>query len=392
MASDGTGLATRRLGAPAPIRSTLAALVPILCGIGLVLAWQAAMWGLVAGLGLLALGVGAHNGAAINRPRPGARDTQAPIESADAIVQRLLLDAAPTPLVGVEGGTARALNRAARRLFATDDRILPLPPALADPTQQRLPYEGRHWRIDRVTLADAERHDRAVVALVDIEQEERVAEARATAELIQVLGHELLNGLAPIVSLAESGLAAASLPATDPTLLPEILGTLARRAEGLQRFTEAYRALARLPAPTRRPVPIAEMLDDLARLFAVRWPGVTLAVDRAAPTDWPLDRDQIGQALWALLNNAAQAASDGAAPQVTLSARMEGNGLALDVRDSGAGIAATDRERIFRPFHTTRAEGTGVGLSLARQIAHAHGGSLELLPDAPTTFRMTLTA
>lgn len=354
------------------------------CGVVGAAAWRGGLWGLLTGAVVAALWLAALNAWAAIRPRAAAPPAMATRAEADALAVRLLLDAAPTPLVGIEGATARTLNRAARRLFATDDRILPPPAALTDPAATRLRYEGRGWRIDRVLVADG----RSVAALIDIEQEERAAEARASADMIQVLGHELLNGLAPIVSLAESGAAAVARPTLDGSLLREILGTLARRAEGLQRFTEAYRALARLPEPVRQPVRLRGLADDLARLFAGRWPGASLTIAVEPTLDGALDRDQIGQALWALLQNAVEAADGGS--RVVLRMRPIDMGLAIEVEDDGPGVPPEAAARIFRPFHTSKPEGTGIGLSLARQIALAHGGTLTLEPGRPTLFRMTL--
>lgn len=358
----------------------------VACGVAGAVAWAEGLWGLLTGATVVTIWLCALNGWAVARPRNAPQPSAARREDADATVLRVLLDAAPTPLLGIEGNTARALNRAARRLFATDDRLLPIPAGLADSAITHLRHEGRGWRIDRVAVANGG----SVAALIDIEQEERAAEARATADLIQVLGHELLNGLAPIVSLAESGAAAVARPDIDIDLLREILGTLARRTESLQRFTEAYRALARLPEPTRRPVHLREMADDLARLFAGRWPAVLLSVDVNGAVVWSLDRDQIGQAVWALLQNAAEAVAAAPTARVALRIRATGTGLAIDVEDNGVGVPPDAAARIFRPFHTTRPDGTGVGLSLARQIALAHGGMLTLEPAAATLFRLAL--
>ena len=347
------------------------------------------LWGLLTGAVLSAIWLGALHCWSMLRPRPIAGPATPAPEVGHAIVLRVLLDAAPTPLMGIEGVTVRALNRAARQLFVTDDRILPVPTGLLDPGATHLRHENRSWRIDRVVVTDAG-PGHIVVALIDIEQEERVAEARATAEMIHVLGHELLNGLAPIVSLAESGLAAVDMIDSDPALLPEILGTLARRTEGLQRFTQAYRALARLPEPSSRSILIEEIAEDLARLFAGRWPNVVLSVDVPDGLFWKLDRDQLSQAIWALLQNAAEAASAGVdrRAQVALLARLAGGGLAIEVEDNGDGLPADSTERIFRPFHTTKPDGTGIGLSLARQIAHAHGGTLTFKSTPATIFRL----
>lgn len=213
---------------------------------------------------------------------------------------------------------------------------------------------------------------------------------RTTADLIQVLGHELLNGLSPIVSLAESGAAAVERPVIDVDLLREILGTLARRAEGLQRFTEAYRALARLPAPTRMPVRLRDMANDLARLFAGRWPAAMLSVAVADDLYWPLDRDQLDQAIWALLQNAAEAAVPGTDARVALWMHVTDASLTIDIGDDGPGVKPDAAASIFRPFHTTKPEGTGIGLSLARQIALAHGGTLTLRSGSPTLFQLIL--
>ena len=368
---------------PSPIALSLGLVV---AGIVAALAWQQGTWGLGAGAALVALWLAALNWWLVARPRDVVRPDPARTDDADGLVLRLLLDAAPTPLLAIDATAARALNRAARRLFATDDRILPVPPALTDATATHLRHEGRGWRIDRVRVANGQ----DVAALIDIEQEERAAEARASAEMIQVLGHELLNGLAPIASLAESGAVAVARPQVDVALLREILDTLARRAEGLQRFTEAYRAIARLPEPTRRAVPVGELADDLARLFATRWPAVALSVTADADA-WTLDRDQIVQAVWALLQNAAEAATTAHAAGALVALRITADDtLAIEIEDNGAGVPADAVARIFRPFHTTKADGTGVGLSLARQIALAHGGTLTLAPDAPTRFRLTI--
>lgn len=365
------------------VRALAASAALVGCGVAGATAARGGMWGLLAGALLTAVWIGVADWFRIRRVR-APLPSPAPVPH-DLTAHRLLLDAAPTPLVAIDHASVRALNRAARRLFATDGRILTAPPALTDGEAAHIRYEGRSWRVDRVSLGDAG----VVAALIDIEQEERTAEARATAELIHVLGHELLNGLAPIASLADSGAAAIDRPAPDLALLREIFATLARRAEGLLRFTEAYRSLARLPEPSPRPVPLDALGGDLARLFAGRWPTTPLTVDIDREAYWALDRDQVTQALWALLQNAAEAC-EGPDARVALRMAVDGEMLLIDIEDNGPGIPPERAAHIFRPFHTSKAEGTGVGLSLARQIALAHGGTLSLVPGATTLFRMTL--
>lgn len=362
--------------------ATIASGLALATGGGLlVLAWQAGLWASAAGALLAVLWIVAASGWAATH-RPPARAT-IPAEPLDPLSIRLLLDQIPVPLVRIDAGDARAINRAARTLFATDERILPLPPALADPAARDLRHEARRLRIDAVA---GRRGDR-LVALIDVEAEERAAQERAADEMIDILGHELLNSLSPIVSLADSAITAAA--AGHPSL-PDILATLARRIEGLEGFTRGYRDLARLPVPVRAPVSLAELGDDLARLFAARFgPGVTLicTVPDAAMAD--VDRDQLTQAVWALLQNGVEAAGNGGS--VTLTITCTPPALTILVGDSGPGVAPDARTRIFRPFHTSKPNGSGIGLTLARRIARAHGGDVTLDNGHSTRFRLTAT-
>lgn len=360
--------------------TTLASGVTLtLGGAAAVAVWRAGMWGSLLGAGvavawLLAAGCWmALRQAPAPAPSIPARDTW-PIAA--------LLDQVPVPLLRIEGDHVRAINRAARALFVADDRIPAPPPALLEPSQSHLRHAGRRWRIDAVTLSDTTR----LAALIDIDTEERAAQDRAQDEMVDILGHELLNGLSPIVSLADSAVTAA---AQGDAMLGDILATLARRVEGLEGFTRAYRQLARLPDPVVAPVALEELGDDLARLFAVRFGGgVTLEIEASGTAT--LDRDQMVQALWALLQNGAEAAL-AADPPARVALALHGDaGLTAEVRDSGTGVAAADRARIFRPFHTDKAGGSGIGLTLARRIVRAHGGELVLLDTGETAFRLTL--
>ncbi|MCT8003093.1 HAMP domain-containing histidine kinase [Sphingomonas sanguinis] len=349
----------------------------------LVLAWQNGMFASILGLALSAGWLILTACWAVAR-RSAPSPSVAPRPAADGPPLGALFDQIPLPLLRIDRGRARAINRASRSLFATDDRLTPTPAALLDPLQSQLRYEGRSWRIERIAASD-----RSILILIDVEAERRAAAAHADNEMIDILGHELLNGLSPIVSLADSALVAAE---RSDARLPGILATLARRVEGLERFTRAYRTLARLPEPVRTPFVPADLADDLGRLFAERFAGmVTLSVDAPAETMGACDRDQMTQAIWALLQNAAEAALAGSVtPTVTLVFHRDETGLRIAVGDTGSGVAMPERTRIFRPFHTTKADGSGIGLTLARRIARAHGGDLKLLAIGVTTFEMTI--
>lgn len=313
------------------------------------------------------------------------------------------LDQTPTPLVLAPlVGPLTAVNRAARRLFHTDG-VLPDPsPELAEAIATASP-ETR----GTVRLASGDGPPRTyalsvaevtggggpvrLAALTDIEAEIQAAEAAALKELLQVLSHEIMNSLTPLASLAQS---AAELleegERQDVATARESVAVIARRTDGLHRFVEAYRQLARLPAPQPRLVSLGDLIDEAARLFETRWGarGVVLEAVRPKPDiRIRLDPDLTAQALISLLANAAQAALANTAlaggtapPTVRLSARPAGEGAAIVVEDNGAGVDPARASEIFKPFFTTKPEGSGIGLSLARQAVVSQGGQLVLDP------------
>ena len=215
----------------------------------------------------------------------------------------------------------------------------------------------------------------------------QATEAATLRDLLQVLSHEIMNSLTPVTSLAQT--AAELLREPDASAsraqAQEAVESVARRSEGLLRFIGAYRELARLPEPRFAEVNVAGFLEDVALLFRSRWEprGVRLAFERppAEPT-LSMDRDLVSQALLNVLSNAAEAALEGAeAPEVRLGAEMLKQGrVVIAVQDSGPGVNLPDPSVIFRPFYTTKAAGTGVGLSLARQVVLAHGGEITVGP------------
>lgn len=293
----------------------------------------------------------------------------------------------------------RVGNRAARRLFGVDDRLIAPPPDLAAALGQGKPErrltvqlqteDGPHaYAVSIADLIDP-RGPIRLAALIDIQPEIRAAEAGALRDLMQVLSHEIMNALTPVASLAATArdllgeeTSAAALQARDA------VATLARRADGLTRFVDAYRTLARLPEPVLTRVGLGAVLDETAQLFRGRWEarGVRLRLVKPDPDIvLELDLDLMVHALSNILSNGAEAALEGGhpAPAVTLAAQGREGGARLVIEDNGPGVRAADRDRVFRPFFTTKPEGSGVGLSFARQVALGHGGSLALTASEP---------
>ena len=143
--------------------------------------------------------------------------------------------------------------------------------------------------------------------------------------------------------------------------------------------SESYRALARLPVPIIQRVSTAAFVHDLETLFTTRWPTIAFTTDIAnAPAVLLADPDQLTAALWAVLQNAAEALHATQAARVTLTIQALVDHTAMTTTDNGPGIPPENKDDIFRPFFTTKGEGTGVGLALARQIFRGHGGDLAL--------------
>jgi two-component system, NtrC family, nitrogen regulation sensor histidine kinase NtrY len=313
-----------------------------------------------------------------------------------------VLDDAPTALLTVDGeGKVELANKAARRLlirhkgvrvedfrnygeaFATAlaggavgrPRLVPL---LSDGVPQTM----------LVSAAIVHRLGGLVrvVAVQPIQGELNAVEIAAQSDLIRVLTHEIMNSMTPVTSLAHS---AADLMRTadggkdakvaDARLAVE---TLARRADGVMHFVESYRQISRAPEIRGRPIDASAWGRELESLFRAseRTVGIGFTLDADETLSFEADPDLMSQVLLNLIRNAGQAARAHAkAPHVWLSFSRTRSGRAqIEVADNGAGVPEALRQDIFLPFFTTKKEGTGVGLSLARQVVLAHKGAISV--------------
>ena len=368
---------------------------------GAQLAWRAGYWASFA----LCVGVGGWVLARIlseGLARGGG--TEAEERAWSALLERerearrltAFLDHAPVPLLAMRSrGALSAINLSARRAFGTDDVVVDAPQALIGAVLGAVPGVRQTLTLDlqgaprayALTVAEvvSDGDFVRIAALVDIQAEIQAAEAAALRELMQVLSHEIMNSLTPVTSLAQSTAALlAEADGGDPQLARarEAADSMARRSQGLLNFVEGYRELARLPEPRLAPVDVGGLIEDLALLFRSRWSdkGVELTTEVEPMPPASLDRDLVFHALLNVLTNAAEAAlAGGRPPAVRLSVQRGVDGRAeIAVSDNGAGVDQADPYVVLRPFYTTKAEGTGVGLSLARQVVLAHGGSIEI--------------
>jgi nitrogen fixation/metabolism regulation signal transduction histidine kinase len=241
-----------------------------------------------------------------------------------------------------------------------------------------------------------------ILSVQDIKHELDEKELESWMKLIRVLMHEIMNSITPITSLSESLLKIytkngdpvppeeVTSRAIDTTL--QGLNVIKDQGKGLMSFVESYRKLTRVPEPEKKIFKVTDLLSRVQILYdsLEKNRKVELSVKVTNP-DLEIFADQnlISQVLINLLKNALEANEDNPETRITIAANTDpDNRPELCVIDNGPGISETKLDEIFVPFFTTKAKGSGIGLSISRQIMKVHGGNLKVrsVPDKETLF------
>ena len=315
-----------------------------------------------------------------------------------------VLDDAPTALLTVDSeGRVELTNKAARRLLVRHNGVRVEDfaeygdafarslaetevgrPRLVPLTLDAIPQTAM------ITAAAVHRLGGTVrvVAVQPMQSEIDAVELAAQSDLVRVLTHEIMNSMTPVTSLAQTD--ARLMRDADKGGDPEVsdaraaVETLSRRADGVMHFVESYRQFSRAPMVRRRMFEVLGWARELEALFLASEAsaGVALRLEVARQNlTLDADPDLMCQVLINMLKNAAEAASaHSPAPEVRLTFTLAAGGRTqIDVADNGPGIPDALQHEVFLPFFTTKQKGTGVGLSLARQVVLAHHGSITLL-------------
>jgi two-component system, NtrC family, nitrogen regulation sensor histidine kinase NtrY len=350
-------------------------------------------------------------GAAMTRVLEQLRAGRAKQQEQAQYLQTLIAHV-PVALISVdERNRVELLNVAARRLFehgcSDAAEFTRYGSAFSAKLDSLKPGEGAIVRMERggggplqlkvaatgVTLSGVRRR---LMSLQNIETELTAHELAAWQTVIRVMAHEVMNSLTPISSLAGSarGLVTdvlAGLPAEDSRRasladVSEALEAVARRSEGLLHFLENHRRLTRRLEAKIEVVSLTRVFARLQRLLAgeLATRNVEFCVSVEPETlTVGADTELLDQALINLTRNAMDALRDEPAARISLSAHQEpGAHVVITVADNGPGIPAEQREKVFVPFFTTKRQGSGVGLTLVRQIATVHGATVNI-SDSP---------
>ena len=264
------------------------------------------------------------------------------------------------------------LNASNRRIqlfldaIEDDESMLYFPEDIGSREQRRL-----HAAFNRIHMLMTENRRKA------FDRELHCKEYESWDKLMHVLTHEIMNSITPIISLSET-LSERGIPESlgekEYSIMLQAMQTIHRRSKGLLGFVENYRRLTRIPIPVRTKVSVAELFMDLKKLFPEEYIHFEMP---ASDLFLYVDRAQIEQVLINLLKNARETCERKIDKEIQIKFFSKDNPT-LTISDNGEGILTDVLDKIFVPFFTTKTSGSGIGLSLCKQIMTLHDGSINV--------------
>lgn len=318
-----------------------------------------------------------------------------------------LLDAVSVCLFALdEDGRVRFANRAARALagfevarlqdipllgIASANSILCLP---IGGRQLISIMDGRSMLVWVGAISASGYGAQRLVSMQAVAGDLDAVQVGAWHRMTRVLAHEMMNSLTPIASIGES-LSQWAQEADVPPRIASAAATIGRRGQHLMRFVERYRAVVDLPKPELEEIDPAAFLAGIDILIGgeLRARGIDFGIG-PVERGWNVRADSalLEQAILNLIKNASDAVADISGARIRLECTRAGDLVTISVSDNGIGVPENQLEEIFVPFFTNKSEGAGIGLTLSRQIALAHGGRLiaQRLGNGGTAFDLVL--
>lgn len=301
----------------------------------------------------------------------------------------IMLDHVQSGVIVIDGDKIDYSNIIARGFLGMSDisslrQIERLSPELANAFRSASETESRASLISErgtvqfsISACESRLHgkDVSIVTFNDITREMENNESESWTRLIRVLTHEIMNTVTPIASLSSA--LSQNLADYDAEDVRSALGTIASSSEGLISFVQSYRSLTHIAAPVRKAFYLKDLVNDSVTIAQTNWPSAQVSYHELSE-DIILYADfgQISQVMNNLIKNAVQAG----ASEIDITASIDKRErTVINVANNGEPISETGKEQIFVPFYTTKGDsGTGVGLSLCRQIIRLNGGTINL--------------
>ena len=240
----------------------------------------------------------------------------------------------------------------------------------------RFEKEKRKWQMAATALLfTLDGKSLKLISLKNIESVLEESESDAWKKLIRILTHEIMNSLSPIISLSDT------FSKPDPETLdfmPQAMQTIHRRSKGLIDFVNNYQKLAKIPTPVKSVFLVSDLLEDIRNLLKADHLTFSYSLENK-DISLNADRGQIEQVMINLIKNACESSDSDIPAEVKVVVSKDNyQRTQIQVMDNGQGILPEILDKIFVPFFTTKANGSGIGLSISKQIINLHGGSLSV--------------